>query len=134
MTDEEKEFLIDQIFDSDVVLSMIQDRYTRYKQEESDFYVPVTATFIDDKLALDVGDKSYNTREELEIAVEAWSEGKVKDISPFVDFIWDNKYEDIKVLVLVETEEYCFGAIDIIENSVVCDIKITTNCPIKNLQ
>ena len=109
--EEEKEHIINYIVQNQEIISMVRDRYRKYKTNDSYFYVPLTAIVNENKsLKIDVGDKSYNNINELTLAVKAWSENKLKNIDPFVKNLWENKNKNINVLILVDTDEYTFGA------------------------
>jgi hypothetical protein len=110
----EKRKLIDTIINSPAVLAMIRDRYTKYQTEEKYFYVPAEFNYDNDtgSIKVDIRDKSYSTIEELEIAVDAWANGRLRDVKPFVEKLWkDKNFKDISVLALIETNEYYFGSV-----------------------
>jgi len=123
MTEEEKQELIDVTFELEFVKDAIQDRYQRYKTDDKYFYVPGSIHFLGNGSAkIDIGDKSFKTRDELQIAVKAWSEGKIANIEPFIEIVWNNREKNINVLMLIETDEYCFGSVAVVSPKTIYDI------------
>ena len=114
MSEEEKSVLLNCITNNQSIISAVRDRYNKYKRDDAYFYVPISAYLlnneIESSIKTDIGDKCYNNLNELTTAVQAWSEGKLNDIKPFINNLWNNKDNNINVLILIETDEYTFGA------------------------
>lgn len=104
--------ILDTIFEDDIVMNGIYDRYEKYKTEESYFFVPIVVRHVDNKLIVNVGDKSYKTITELENNMKLWfsDEG---DVDIFKYYLWESRNENIVIMILIETEYYKIGTVAI---------------------
>ncbi len=117
---DEKQEISNELLNHPQTLFYVRDRYLRYKRDDAYFYVPMTAFITGDSVTWDIGDKSFTEKDTLKKTVDAWAGNKLQDISPFIDLLWKHKEQDIKVLVLIETEDYCWGYFAVLdENKVI---------------
>lgn len=96
--------LLDIILTDPGTVNGIYDRYEKYKTE-SHFFVPVDVLLVDDaRLVINVGDKSYKTKDDLCKNLNLWFTSD-SDVETFEKLLWDIRNGNIVSMVLMETPE-----------------------------
>jgi hypothetical protein len=103
--------ILDRICADQKTLDGIYDRYEKYKTSRNvGFFVPVDALVVGNKVVINTGDKSYNTKNELRENLKLWFTSD-NDVKAFEECLWENRNRNIVTIILIETSEFNVGSI-----------------------